>query len=532
MEKRAVIAFVLSIGVFYLFSYFFPQPDKKLLVSPVQNQHSSTHVTSQVASAALAAPSVNQTARDARDITVDTDMYTAVFSTRGGALRKLVLKKYQENVGAPVKPVALVDETAPEFFALRTRLSGVAFDSSLVFASTTESLRLSGPEKKRLVFQAVSPDGVRLTKTFDFEGNSYRIVLNQEVANLSASPVVATLATSLFHRVDTTATQGRMEFNGPVYIVDGKLITKNSKDLATKDAKDISFSKGISVAGFADKYFLSALIEDGGKISSAATKHLGQSNVLETVVSSPQLSVAPGSATSLSWDLFYGPKDLDVLKAQGKGLELTLDLGWFSALAKPLLHILKFFHQYTGNYGIAIIIITVIIKVLFFPLTFKSMKSAKEMQKLQPKMNALRDKFKNDRERMNQEIMKLYQEHKVNPLGGCLPIFVQIPVFFALYKALLSSIELRHAPFYFWLHDLSSKDPYYVTPVVMGVTMFIQQKMTPSNMDPTQQKIMLALPVVFTFMFLSFPSGLVLYWLVQNILTIGQQWFINRQLKD
>jgi len=240
----------------------------------------------------------------------------------------------------------------------------------------------------------------------------------------------------------------------------------------------------------------------------------------------------PGQSINTTQKLFFGPKDIDILKAQGVQLEGAIDLGWFSAIAKPLLHALKLFYGYLHNYGLAIIVITVILKILFFPLTHKSYKSMKEMQKLQPKMQELKDKFKDDRDGLNRAVMELYKAHKVNPLGGCLPMIVQIPVFFGLYKALMFSIELRHAPFYFWLQDLSAKDPYYVTPIIMGATMFIQQKMTPTNMDPIQAKMMLALPVVFTFMFLNFPSGLVLYWLVNNILTIAQQAYINKTLKE
>lgn len=191
---------------------------------------------------------------------------------------------------------------------------------------------------------------------------------------------------------------------------------------------------------------------------------------------------------------------------------------------------LKYLYQYTGNYGFAIIIITCILKLIFFPLTHKSYKSMKDMQMLQPKMNELKEKFKNDRDAMNRAVMELYKTHKVNPMGGCLPMLVQIPVFFGLYRALMYSIELRHAPFMLWITDLSAKDPYYVTPIIMGATMFIQQKMTPSNMDPVQAKMMLMLPVVFTFMFLSFPSGLVIYWLVNNVLTIIQQAYINKSV--
>jgi len=194
-----------------------------------------------------------------------------------------------------------------------------------------------------------------------------------------------------------------------------------------------------------------------------------------------------------------------------------------------LLVVLKFFYQYTGNYGVAIIILTILIKILFHPLTRKQYESMREMQKIQPKMQAIREKFKNDKERMNREVMDLYRTHKINPLGGCWPMLLQIPVFFALYKALLNSIELRHAPFMLWIQDLSEKDPCYVTPIIMGVTMFLQQKMTPAAGDPNQQKMMMFMPIIFTFLFLSFPSGLVLYWLVNNILTIGQQFVSQRR---
>jgi YidC/Oxa1 family membrane protein insertase len=218
------------------------------------------------------------------------------------------------------------------------------------------------------------------------------------------------------------------------------------------------------------------------------------------------------------------------MKAQNVGLENAIDFGdWLKWLAMPLLVALKFLYGYVHNYGIAIIILTILIKLIFWPLGNKSYKSMKEMQKLQPKMAALREKYKDDKTKLSQESMALYKTHKVNPLGGCLPMVVQIPVFFGLYKSLLYAIELRHSPFFWWIQDLSAKDPYYITPIIMGATMFIQQKMTPTGADPMQAKIMLFMPIIFTFMFLNFPSGLVIYWLFNNIISIGQQVYINRQ---
>ena len=236
-----------------------------------------------------------------------------------------------------------------------------------------------------------------------------------------------------------------------------------------------------------------------------------------------------GDRARFAYSLYIGPKDMDVLKRTGHFLEKSIDLGWFGFIAKPLLVILKFFYKYTHNYGIAIIILTILIKVLFHPLTKKQYESMRHMQKIQPKMKEIREKFKDDKERMNKEVMDLYRTHKINPLGGCWPMLLQIPVFFALYRALLSSIEMRHAPFAFWIQDLSAKDPCYITPIIMGATMFLQQKMTPAAGDPNQQKMMMFMPLIFMFMFMNFPSGLVLYWLVNNVLTIGQQFVSQKR---
>jgi YidC/Oxa1 family membrane protein insertase len=244
----------------------------------------------------------------------------------------------------------------------------------------------------------------------------------------------------------------------------------------------------------------------------------------------PQNIIPPGQSGSFSYSLYLGPKEYDLLKAQGVGLEDAIDFGsWMKWLAMPLLISIKFINNYVSNYGIAIIILTILIKIIFWPLGNKSYKSMKEMQKLQPKIAELREKYKNDKTKLSQETMALYKTHKVNPLGGCLPMIIQIPVFFGLYKALMYSIELRHAPFYWWIQDLSAKDPYYITPIIMGATMVIQQKMSPPMGDPMQAKLMMLMPVVFTFLFINFPSGLVIYWLFQNILSIGQQYYINKR---
>jgi YidC/Oxa1 family membrane protein insertase len=529
MEKRALIAVVLSLGFFYLYSMLFPAPEKKVAQNPV---HQTVSTAQKTQNPPPAPPQPTQTVTpkvvQTRDITVETDLFTAVFSNQGATLKSLVLKKYTETAGRDGKPVYLVSQTNPDGFDLKTESGTLGLSPLVLYSTSTAALRVSGSDKKTLEFYWNSPQGVSVKKTYSFSGNSYAIELDTQVTNNSASKLAGTLNLILPHPSQPATKESRFEVNGSVTMEDGKFTTVAVKDLAEKQ-KD--FTSRVAWTGYADKYFLSAVLSRENSIGSVRIGK-GTGNYITTTIASPSLEILPGQSRTVIYNLFFGPKDLDILKAQGDGLESALDLGWFAAIAKPLLYTLKYFNKYTNNYGIAIIIITVIIKILFFPLTHKSYKSMKDMQKLQPKMAELKEKYKDDRDAMNKAMMELYKTHKVNPLGGCLPMIVQIPVFFALYKALMFSIELRHAPFMFWITDLSSKDPYYVTPIIMGVTMFIQQKMTPSTMDPMQAKMMLALPVVFTFMFLNFPSGLVIYWLVNNILTIAQQAYINHTLKD
>ncbi|MCE1226700.1 MAG: membrane protein insertase YidC [Geobacteraceae bacterium] len=529
MEKRTILAVVLSIGVFYLFSFFYG-PEKKAVAPtasvPVKTENVGAAPAVSVQTAA-ATPPIAKTASTA-DVVVETERYTAVFSGYGASLKSLTLKGFRETNkpgAAQVKLLANADPALPSF---STRGVGFALSAQAAYSSNLSSLKVLAGEKKQLVFTYVDAQGFVVRKTYGFDGNGYGISLETQLVNNSAAPIAGSFQHLLTSPFEQNQSDKRYETYGSSLYADGSLHTDAPKNVTSATKK---YDKGVTWAAINDKYFLSALLSVNNSIASVELKK-SAAGYLESDISTPAFSVAPGQAVTVSHKLFVGPKEIDILKTQGSSLEQSLDLGWFSALAKPMLYSLKFFYRYVGNYGIAIIIITVILKIFFFPLTHKSYKSMKEMGKLQPKMAALKEKHKNDKDAMNRAVMELYRDHKVNPLGGCLPMLVQIPVFFSLYKALMYSIELRHAPFMFWITDLSDKDPYYVTPVIMGVTMFIQQKMTPSNMDEMQQKIMLGLPVIFTFMFLSFPSGLVLYWLINNILTIAQQAYINKLVSD
>jgi YidC/Oxa1 family membrane protein insertase len=304
-------------------------------------------------------------------------------------------------------------------------------------------------------------------------------------------------------------------------------------DKAEKETPDTELERKGSVQWVAlqDKYFLSVLMPK--QATSALAKKEG-----DKVVSAGVRMPVPGAGTSVALQLYAGPKEYDTLRSLNMGLEDTIDFGWFifgswtvvKSVAKPIFYVLRFIHDYTYNYGVTIILLTMSIKLLFVPLQYKSYKSMKMMQLIQPKVAAVQEKFKDDRDRLNKELIKLYRDQKVNPVGGCLPMVLQMPVFVALFNILYMTIDLRQAPFMLWITDLSVQDPYYVLPVIMGATMVIQQKITPTTMDPTQTKIMLVLPVFMTFLFVNFPAGLVLYWLTNNVLTISQQVFTDRFL--
>jgi len=535
MEKRAFIAVGLSIAVFYLFSMLFG-PDKQK-VEPSSLQSPSSVVNNQAAKSQQLSVSQNPAPVSGqslpsnapqKDITVDTDLYTAVFSSRGASLKSLTLKNYREENTSASKKVTLENDADPNIFSFSTRATGLNLPDSTLFMPDADGLKIEKNGSKQLTFNFISGQGYTVRKIYTFSSGEYGIKLETQVFNNSAAPLVGAIQHVMTYPAVPKVKNNRFDTAGSYLFSDNSLQSNKIKDLSSASKR---YDKTIEWAGFADKYFLTAILSEKNSIASVELKK-NNAGFFESIVSSPQFTVNPGQSVTVAHRLFVGPKDIDILKAQGNSLELSLDLGWFKVIAMPLMYTLKFFYRYVGNYGIAIIIITIILKALFFPLTHKSYKSMKGMQKIQPEMAKLREKYKDDKDSMNKAVMELYREHKVNPMGGCLPMVVQIPVFFALYKSLMFSIELRHAPFFLWVTDLADKDPYYVTPVIMGITMFVQQKMTPSQMDPMQQKMMLALPVVFTFMFLSFPSGLVLYWLVNNVLTIGQQMYINKLVKD
>ncbi|NOY12735.1 MAG: membrane protein insertase YidC [Deltaproteobacteria bacterium] len=467
--------------------------------------------------------------RQEKIITVKSDLFEIKLSTLGATIRDVTLDKFKISNQPDSKTYKLISADTDKQATFKTSGSeGLAIPSNLLFrldGYKTDTIYLKNAEQN-VRFSAVTASGLKIIKNYRFYANSYKVDVDVQIVNDTKTTKSGYFNLTLISVVPTAKSKGmsdRYTFIGPISF-DGKDIIKEKLDDLDKSPK--IYGDNIKWSGFVSKYFLT-LVDAEKYTQKVQIEKKG--DIVENRFISPFISLAPGKKTSLQYYSFLGPVDYDLLKAAGHQFERAKDYGFFSILAKPLMHVLKFFYKYLGNYGFAIILLTVCIKIIFWPLTQKSYRSMKGMQKLQPEMQKLREKYGKDKQRLNQEMMAFYKSNKVNPMGGCLPMIIQIPVFFALYQVLLGAIELRHAPFMFWLVDLSAKDPYYITPLIMGVTMFAQQKMTPTNMDPTQAKIMLLMPVVFTFLFLNFPSGLVLYWMVNNLLTILQQYLIRRQ---
>lgn len=468
-----------------------------------------------------------------RDLTVDSPLYEAVFYTGGGPLRSFKLKKFQTGLAPDSPLVNMVDErtaaVAPLGLVINSQPSWSTGQWSL--DSGEQNLKLDAGQQGALRLVGVV-DNLRVVRELTFNADSYLIKEKIRLINAGDQPRSVRVSYTVASDASNAA-GGRYDSMRVAWDNDGSLSEESSSK--TLESTGVQATGKIYWAGAMSTYFLSAVLP--GETNNVTVKGLLQKTVYRTAVEEPENLLAPGQEKELTVSYWLGPKDRTQLLAVSDQLAKSIDLGMFSIIAKGLLWLLEFFHKYVHNWGVAIILLTIVIKAVFWPLTAKSYASMEKMKKLQPMMTAIREKYKDNKELMNKEVMALYKTYGVNPASGCVPILIQLPVFFGLYQALLTSIELRHAPFIMylpftdklWLADLSAKDPYYITPVIMGLTMFLQQRMSPPATDPTQQKIMMFLPLIFTVLFLGFPSGLVIYWLVNNILSIFQQWLMMRK---
>ncbi len=473
-------------------------------------------------------------------IVVETDLIRAELSTIGGDIRKVELLDYPVDVDHPEVPLSLMSSEPPNIFMTETGLLGRGHE----FPNHRTEWRIdgekftldSGRDSLEITFSHEA-GAVTYRKVYRFRRDSYLVDVEYRVDNGSDTPWSG-YQYAQFVRTDyeEARTMGFLTAlpsfrGGAIYTPEDRFQKIGFSDLADSDLKRQTESGWVSML---QHYFVGAWLpaEPGPyEFYSSVTDRAAMLPMYRIGYKTlAPVEVAPGASGVLDNRLYIGPKEQDRLEEAAEGLVLSVDYGWLTVVASPLFWLLSWIHKVVGNWGWAIIFLTVLIKLVFFPLSAASYKSMAKMKNLQPRLKTLKDRYGDDRQKFQQEMMKIYKEEKINPLGGCLPILVQIPVFIALYWVLLESVELRQAD-WFWLKDLSVKDPFYILPILMGLSMLVQQRLNPAPMDDIQKKVMMALPFVFTVFFLFFPSGLVLYWVVNNVLSIAQQWFITNKLQ-
>jgi YidC/Oxa1 family membrane protein insertase len=483
-----------------------------------------------VGDVALAAPSDAPRETEQR-VRISTDVLELEISLRGGDLVKALLPRYPVHKNQPDVPIQLLDPSPDSLFVFRTGLTSTTPETSTrpdtVFTAPALEFRLEPGQAMLEVPLAVQLDtGVTVTKTYRFRRGSYAVELEQEVRNDLEAPWTGAsyLQIRRLHdppgrsltNVESYSFRGPVTFNGEKY---------EKHDVGDLAKSRLEFTTDGGWLASIQHHFLAAVVPAGRAQFTAAA---GQDGIYTLTAVGMPVAVAPGASMVFTDQLFVGPKLQDQLEATAPRLRLTVDYGWLTIISQPLFWVLSKIYGLVGNWGWSIILMTILIKLVFYKLSETSGKSMAKMRKLQPRMKSLQERYADDRQKLSQAMMELYKKEKVNPAAGCLPILVQMPVFLALYWVLLESVEMRQAPFMLWITDLSVRDPLFILPLLMGITMFIQQKLNPAPPDPVQAKIMQILPIVFTVFFAFFPAGLVLYWFVNNLLAIMQQWHINR----
>jgi len=467
-------------------------------------------------------------------IAVQTDLFRLEIDTKGGTVKNMFLMDYPLTLENPEEKFQLMKAESPGLFIAQSGLIGSDKERAPThesqYTASSDSFEMEqGKDTLNVDLNWSHPSGVVVTKRYIFSRGSYRVQVQHIVKNGSEQPWSAREYKQLQRSPDA---EGGSAF---MYTYTGAAIYTPENKYEKVDFGDMEESKlSLDVKGgwiaMLQHYFIGSWVPQPEQENHFYTEvYSGQRYAVGSYT--PSVTVAKGAEHTFNSSLVAGPKLQNELKEIAPGLDLTVDYGWLTILAQPIFWLLGKIHSLVGNWGWAIIFLTMLIKLAFYKLSEASYKSMANMRKMTPRMTALKERFGDDKQGLNQAMMELYKKEKINPLGGCLPILVQIPVFIALYWVLLESVELRQAPFMFWLNDLSVKDPFYVLPVIMGVSMFIQQKLNPPPPDPMQAKIMMALPFIFTVMFATFPAGLVLYWVVNNILSIAQQWYITIQIE-
>jgi YidC/Oxa1 family membrane protein insertase len=466
-----------------------------------------------------------------RPIRVTTDVFDVDISLRGGTIIRTTMLDYPVEKDRPDDLVMLLSPARNELGLVRTGLrsaAGAAADHNVVFTSPSSEYTLGDGESLVVPLIWTGDDGISVEKRLTFTRGSFAIGIEQTVTNGSSSPWRGDQYTQLLRRsLDWERSMfdvASYSFDGPI-IFDGDKSEKLERDELLDDGPfEYSTSDGWVAA--IEHHFLTAIVPEADAKHAFRVEVSGDT-MIASVVGSKQ-TVEPGSSHTFTRTLYVGPKLQAQLGELHERLKLTVDYGWLTILSQPMFWLLAFIYQYVGNWGVSIIIVTILIKLAFYKMTESSGRSMAKMRNLQPRMKALQERYKDDRQALSQQMMDLYKREGVNPAAGCLPILVQMPFFLAFYWVLVESVEMRQAPFMLWITDLSSRDPFFILPLIMGAAMLLQQKLNPAPADPVQARIMQVMPVMFTVFFAFFPSGLVLYWATNTVLSIAQQWKINR----
>ncbi|MGR5321486.1 membrane protein insertase YidC [Vibrio sp. DNB22_19_1] len=531
-SQRNILLIALALVSFLLFQQW--QVAKNPAPQAVEQAQSSSTLPAPSFADELD-PVPGQQQASAKTITVTTDVLTLSIDTIGGDVVHADLNQYAAELDSSDPFVLLQDTQGHQYIAQSGLVGPQGIDVSSTnrphYNVSADSFTLAEGQDELRVPMTFTANGIDYTKTYVLKRGSYAMNVEYDIVNKSGNNAALGMYAHLRHNLmDAGGSITMPTYLGGAYSTENVKYEKYSFDDMRDRNLSVNLPNGEGWAAIIQHYFASAWIPRDEPGTTIYTRVIG--NLGDIGIRMPNKTIADGDSTNFTATLWVGPKLQDQMAQVAPNLNLTVDYGWLWFIAQPLHWLLDTIHGFVGNWGVAIILLTFIVRGAMYPLTKAQYTSMAKMRMLQPKLQAMRERIGDDRQRMSQEMMELYKKEKVNPLGGCLPLLLQMPIFIALYWALMESVELRHSPFFGWIHDLSAQDPYYILPLLMGASMFLIQKMSPTTVtDPMQQKIMTFMPVMFTFFFLFFPSGLVLYWLVSNIVTLIQQTLIYKALE-
>ncbi len=535
-DRKIFLYFALAIIGFFLWNAW--ETDYAPKPAPVAASAAPTSFAGAVPSSQATPGSA--TVSEDRLVNVKTDVLDVQIDKLGGNIVSLKLPKYPTSYETPNDPQSLVTPDINKFYAVETGIVGNNVDTSkTIFNTAVSSYQLDPNSNDLSVTLSGKADGLDVQKTYTFKRGKYDIGLSSQITNTGNQPWSGSSYNQIKRRGLTadTGTFGLKTYTGAAISSAEKPYEKISYKEMDKGNLDRNIKGGW--LAMQERYFISAWAPNQqenlryySSVQPLNSSDKPADRIYTIGYQTPNVTIAPSQTQTINSTLYSGPEITANLKQVAPNLDLTIDYGWLSIFSVPIFKVMQWIYRFVGNWGLAIILVTVLIKLLFYKLSESSYRSMAKMKALQPKLLALKDRYGDDRQKLSQATMELYRKEKVNPLGGCLPMLVQIPVFIALYYVLIESVELRQAPFIFWIHDLSVKDPYYVLPILMGLSWMFQQRLNPPPPDPVQAKMMMLFPVVFTLLFATFPSGLVLYWLVNNCLSILQQWYIMKKVEN